>query len=129
MDRPVQNVVEYDFKHNGERLLHMLRQRHPDYHPIVSIAAIAHEAERDPEHIDTALRAHAIVLKYVEPDLKSVEVRVGDDRKRTINVSLFEEVLEIPQENPAKLMHAGSGVSVSVLDAELVESEVNPDRS
>jgi hypothetical protein len=87
-----QPLVEYDFKHNGERLLHMLRQRHPEYHPILSIANIAHVAEQEEGLIDTALRAHAIILKYVEPELKSVEVNINQDRKRVINVSLFEEV-------------------------------------
>jgi hypothetical protein len=115
-----QPLVEYDFKHNGERLLHMLRQRHPEYHPIMSIAHIAHVAEGEEGYLDTALRAHAIILKYIEPELKSVEVNINQDRKRVINVSLFEE------EQPAQLenvMDAGRREALDhIFDVEVTEA-------
>ncbi len=58
----------------------------------MSIARIAHAAEQseDPQ-LDLALRAHATILKYVEPELKSVEVNVSQEDRRTIEVRLFEE--------------------------------------
>lgn len=85
--------LEYEFNHNGERLLRMLQQHHPEYHPIVSIARIAHAAE-EAEELETALKAHATVLRYVEPELKAIEISLADKNRRTIEVSLFEEVVD-----------------------------------
>lgn len=104
MDYP---IVEIDHKHNGERLLRMLQSQHPEYHPLMSIARIAHQAEAgitrtnsegetitEPDY-RLALQAHQTVLRYVEPELKSVEVKVEKKDTRTINVRLFEEVKDV----------------------------------
>lgn len=128
MSRP---AVEYDFKHNGERLLHLIRQRYPDYHPIMAIAQIAHDAaEGEEPDLPTALRAHTTVLAYVEPSLKSVEVNVVEDRNRTINVSLFEEVPSIPDSEAlaAKLaedrkLAIGMGAIIDVEEEEMVHAD------
>lgn len=93
-------VLEVEFKHNGERLLRMLHAQHPNYHPLISIAKIAHDAENlvDEEgrpNYEIALRAHQTVLRYVEPELKSVEVKVEKVDTRTINVRLFEDVKDV----------------------------------
>lgn len=88
MSRP---VLEKEFRHNGERLLDLLRSQHPDYHPILSIARIAHNCDGDPELLETALKAHSTILKYVEPEIKSVEVNVNRDDGRVIEVSLFSD--------------------------------------
>jgi hypothetical protein len=90
------DVVEYDHKHNGERLLRMLQKQHPNYHPLLSIAKIAHDAEEgygedNEPNLELALRAHQTVLRFVEPELKSIEVKVEKKDTRTINVRLFEE--------------------------------------
>jgi hypothetical protein len=93
------DMVELDHKHNGERLLRMLQKQHPNYHPLLSIAKIAHDAEVgydqgdgvDVPNLELALRAHQTVLRFVEPELKSIEVKVEKKDTRTINVRLFEE--------------------------------------
>lgn len=75
-------------EHNGVRLLKLIQQRHPDYHPALSIAKIAHEkCDDDP---DLEFKCHATLLKYIEPELKSVQVQAEIKETRTIRVSLFE---------------------------------------
>lgn len=70
-------------------LLAMIRTKHPDYHPIMAIADLAHETDSDAE---LRFRCHATILKYVEPELKSIEVKgaVGDEP--VLRISLFEPV-------------------------------------
>lgn len=96
------SLVEVDFKHNGERLLRMITAQYPNYHPLMSIVKIAHDAEAmlseeglPAPNLSLALRAHETVLKYVEPELKSVDVKIEKKDTRTINVRLFEEVKDV----------------------------------
>lgn len=111
--------LEYEFNHNGERLLRMLQKHHPEYHPIVSIARIAHAAE-DAEELETALKAHATVLRYVEPELKAIEISLADKNRRTIEVSLFEEVVDKRRDQDEIDRQERIG---HVLDAELMPVE------
>lgn len=103
-----QPLVEVEHRHNGERLLEMIRLRaqKPDYHPLVSIAKLGIAAEADPESQDLALKAHTTVLRYIEPELKSVEVANANKRGRTIEVSLFDDT---PRE-VAQIEHTRSNV-------------------
>lgn len=130
MSRP---TVELEFAHNGEKLLRLLQRQHPDYHPILSIAALAHKAETgfpemhpetghmvDVPKPDLALRAHATVLRYVEPELKSVEVTLNKDRGRTIEVTLFDD--EVHTKNVAEERRLAGRVE-NVLEAELMPEE------
>ena len=54
----------------GDRVLALLQERFPNYHPLIGIAEIANTT--DDERV--ALDAHKALSKYVEPELKSVEV-------------------------------------------------------
>ena len=125
-------LVELEFNHNGDRLLHLLRKQHPDYHPILNIAKIAHEAETTgggPEgnlpNRELALRAHTTVLRYVEPELKSVEVTIGNKNNRVIEVSLFDDAE--PAKNLIKSLEEAEATSM-VIDAELTGEPANDER-
>lgn len=70
-----------------QNVLAMIQQKYPGYHPLMSIAEIAHST--DPQ-IDWELRfqCHKTIAKYVEPELKSVTTINGDDRRR-VTISMF----------------------------------------
>ena len=114
----VRPEVEMEFRHNGDRLLRLLQRHHPDYHPIVNIAKIAHQAEisgggseganPNPE---LALKAHTTILRYIEPELKSVEVTIEKKNTRIIEVSLFDD------NEPARdLVRAAQSQALEVID-------------
>ena len=55
----------------------------------MAIAELAHHADAD---LDLKFRCHSTILKHVEPELKSIEVKgaVGDEP--VLKISLFEAV-------------------------------------
>lgn len=72
-------------------ILDVIRESYPNYHPLVSIAHIAHDTSSDPR---LRFDCHKAIAKYVEPELKSLEVRgVFEDDRRVI-VSLFDEIAD-----------------------------------
>lgn len=73
---------------NAMRLLGLIQKEFPNYHPVIAIARIAHHEDAD---LKLQLEAHKAVAKYVEPELKSVEVRNTLDA-RMVRVSLFDPV-------------------------------------
>lgn len=50
----------------------LLAEKHPDYHPVIAMADIANDTTVS---IDTRLQAHKEVAKYIEPQLKSSEIK------------------------------------------------------
>ena len=56
----------------NNKVLDLIRESYPNYHPLVSIAHIAHDAEGDKR---LELECHKTIAKYVESELKSVEVK------------------------------------------------------
>lgn len=57
-----------------ERILEMLQGKFPEYHPLMALAEMAHDAQIEPR---VRADCHKSIAKYVEPELKSVEVK-GD---------------------------------------------------
>lgn len=70
-----------------ELLLGMIQKEFPNYHPLISIARIAHHGEAD---LKTQLECHKTIAKYVEPELKSIEVKGEITGRHRVQVSLFE---------------------------------------
>jgi uncharacterized ubiquitin-like protein YukD len=71
----------------GSALLAEIRKRYPNYHPILAIVDIAHDKDCP---LDLQFNCHKTVAKYIEPELKSIEVK-GDFREtHTVRVSLFD---------------------------------------
>lgn len=90
--------------HNGTRLLRMIQKRHPEYHPAKSLADLAHKEGIDE---DLQFRCHSTLLKYVEPELRSVQIQADVKETRVIRVSLFE-ALDGPKEINPKIAEAMS---------------------
>lgn len=57
------------------RILEMLQEVEPDYHPLVSILSISNEDESDGR---LRLDCHRAIAKYVEAEQKSIEVKSAD---------------------------------------------------
>ena len=76
-------------KKQENAVLKMLQSKYPGYHPLMSIAEIAHSP--DPK-IDWELRynCHKTIAKYIEPELKSVQ-HIDGDKRPTITISMFGE--------------------------------------
>lgn len=76
-------------KKSENAVLAMIQAKYPGYHPLMSIAEIAHSL--DP-NIDWELRfnCHKAIAKYIEPELKSVQ-HIGGDKRPTINITMFGE--------------------------------------
>lgn len=85
-------------------VLKAIRQFYPDYHPLVSIAHIAHDQISDPR---LKFDCHRVIAKYVEPELKSLEVKGSFTETRRVSVSLFEEseILDATLVEPARLVN------------------------
>lgn len=89
-------------KKETSAVLAMIQQKYPGYHPLMSIAEIAHNP--DPT-IDWDLRfnCHKTIAKFVEPELKSVQ-NVDMNKRPTITISMFgddadEDIVEIANSN------------------------------
>lgn len=84
-------------------VLDAIRQFYPDYHPLVSIAHIAHDVVSDPR---LKFDCHRVIAKYVEPELKSLEVRGSFTETRRVSVSLFDEseIVDAVMVEPARLV-------------------------
>lgn len=69
----------------------LIQKEFPNYHPLVSIARIAHDEDAD---LKLQFECHKVIAKYIEPELKSVEVKaeVTESRKLTVSMFDYEEV-------------------------------------
>ena len=70
-------------------LLGMVQKEFPSYHPLIAIARIAHHGDAD---LKTQLECHKTIAKYVEPELKSIEVKGEITGRHRVTVSMFEPV-------------------------------------
>lgn len=95
----------------GERMLALIRTRFPAYHPILAIAELAHSKEAVDEDPRLALDCHKTILRYVTPELKSIEIKADITEHRRVIVSMFdgEELLATPftESNPTVLAAPG----------------------
>lgn len=55
-----------------QRILKMIQDKYPNYHPILGIAEIANDPDND---VKVLLDANKAILPYVECQLKAVEVQ------------------------------------------------------
>lgn len=70
--------------------LDLVQREFPNYHPLVSLARLAHSPTvlEDPK---LELQVHATILPYVAPKLQSVEVVENNPDDRRVVVTLFDE--------------------------------------
>lgn len=62
----------------GNNILRMIREKHPNYHPLLSLADIALEEDEDGNlmhDVKVRVDCHKVITKYVESELRSVEVK------------------------------------------------------
>jgi len=69
-------------------ILSAIQERYPNYHPLLAIAEIAHTPGVD---VELAFQCHKTIAKYVEPELKSIEVKQDLQAKTYLKISLFED--------------------------------------
>jgi len=72
-----------------EAALELVQREFPNYHPLVSLARLAHRPDviEDPR---LELEVHRSILPYVAPKLANVEVKGEFSDERRVIVSLFE---------------------------------------
>jgi len=75
----------------SEQALALIQQEYPNYHPLVSLARLAHR-EDVLQDAKLELEVHRTILPYVAPKLANVEVKAHNPDDRRVVVSLFEDV-------------------------------------
>lgn len=91
-----------------EHLLSMLQKEWPNYHPLISIARIAHHDSAD---LKLQFECHKTVAKYVEPELKSIEVKGEINGRHRVSVSLFGDSTGPVEVLPNNVHQIGHNVS------------------
>ena len=74
----------------------MLQAKHPGYHPLLSLAEIALDEDTP---VRTKVDCHKTIVKYVEAELKSVEVKAevsGDFGILRVRIEDGADELNIP---------------------------------
>lgn len=70
-------------------LLALLREKYPNYHPVLEMAKIAHETA----DVSLAAQMHKEIAQYVEPKLKAVELTGAEGGPLRIIASSLDEKL------------------------------------
>lgn len=73
----------------GERMLTFIRTKYPQYHPLMAIAEMAHDAGIEDHKLK--LECHKTILRHVSPELKSIEVKADIKESRRVIVSMFDD--------------------------------------
>ena len=74
----------------SEQALDLVQREFPNYHPLVSLARLAHREDVQSNPV-LELEVHRTILPYVSPKLSSVEVQQDIREERRVIVSLFED--------------------------------------
>jgi hypothetical protein len=92
-------------------LVSMLHAEFPNYHPLLSIARIAHHADAD---LKLQFECHKTIAKYLEPELKSVEVKGDIREEKVVRVSLFDvEDVEVRSTSEKSMPSRETAVALS----------------
>ena len=84
-----------------DRLLGMLQEQYPKYHPIIAMAEMAHDRSCKEEIV---FQCHKTIARYVESELKAVEVRTDTAKDYgQLRVVLEGEVEEVVMPKPMAL--------------------------
>lgn len=74
----------------AEQALKLVQRHHPEYHPLVALAKLAHDP-RVAEDAKLELEVHKAILPYVQPKLSNIEVKAEVSNHRRVVISLFDE--------------------------------------
>ena len=74
----------------AEAALALVQREFPNYHPLISLARLAHKDTvlEDPK---LEFEIHKAILPYITPKLSSIEVKSETNETRRVIVSLFEQ--------------------------------------
>lgn len=75
-------------KSRPNSILSAIQVKYPNYHPLIAIAEIAHTEGVD---IELKFNCHKTIAKYIEPELKAVEIKTDPNNLPTVRVSLFQD--------------------------------------
>lgn len=78
-------------KTRSTALLTAIQDQFPNYHPLIAIAQIAHSDKAD---LELQFQCHKTIAKYIEPELKAVEVKTDINDRSVVRVSLFEDIAD-----------------------------------
>ena len=93
-------------------LVSMLHAEFPNYHPLLSIARIAHHADAD---LKLQFECHKTIAKYLEPELKSVEVKGDIREEKVVRVSLFDvEDVEVRVQGETTMPSRETAVALAI---------------
>jgi hypothetical protein len=89
----------------GSMLLAEIRKKYPNYHPVIAMVDIAHDQDAS---LELQYNCHKTVAKYIEPELKNVEVKQDLRTMTTVRVTMFDEsepveFIETTMTSPAAL--------------------------
>lgn len=73
------------------RILDMLQELEPRYHPLTSILMIAHQANDD---LRLQLDCHKTIVKYVEPEQRSIEYKSNGDDLVKLQIVLDKSAID-----------------------------------
>lgn len=94
-------------KTHRERILDMLQERNPGYHPLLRLMDIA-ESASTPTNLQ--ISCHQTIARYVEPECKSVEIKAEVNNKNQVRVQLLDG--------------SGNPMDFNTLSQQLLESEI-----
>jgi len=77
---------------SGNSIMAMINEHYPAYHPLLSIAHLAHDPDMD---LKGQLDCHKTIAKYVATELRSIDVRQTVTDSRRVIVSLFDDITEV----------------------------------
>lgn len=99
----------------NQLLMQMIQKEFPGYHPLLSIARIAHDVGAD---LKLQFECHRTIAKYVEPELKSMEIKGGLENISRVTVSLFDPTQPIEGEYVEIEQQSSEMVTIAVAEAE-----------
>lgn len=68
-------------------IMDMIQREYPNYHPLVSLARIAHNPDAD---LTTQFQCHKEIAKYLEPTMKAIDVTTNEPKQTQVRVTLFD---------------------------------------
>jgi len=111
-------MISRDLK-QGDRILALLQEDYPEYHPLMGLAKIAHTTDDDRLKFD----CHKTLAGFIEPTLKAVEVSTAPRDSERLTVIFEGDCAEVPEPNgPPALEHTPTPVD-EIIDAQYEDLE------
>jgi len=103
-------VISRNIK-QGERVLQLLQAEYPSYHPLIAVAKLAHSTDDERLEFD----CHKTLSRYVEPELKSVEVSQAPPDSGLLKVIFDGECEDVTPNDGAPALESSEKLPVEEL--------------